>query len=165
MSTRPALPNKPIQSLTFPFSPQRDLCLGLSAIFLPPLPVLIRTGCGAWFVGSIIATLFAWVPGIVFAVVVIILYPSGSRRRRRKEKKMQMQMRRRGVESPDARYTDYKRRPRRNDDAIVYNDRRPSWASRVGDRVMLGEADRDYRRRSYTDYEYGPAPPPYRKSY
>ncbi|KAK8219905.1 hypothetical protein M8818_000320 [Zalaria obscura] len=48
-------------------------CLALIALFIPPLPVLIRAGCGASFFVSIILTLLGWLPGVLYAWFVIMV--------------------------------------------------------------------------------------------
>ncbi|KAH9838118.1 Proteolipid membrane potential modulator [Teratosphaeria destructans] len=51
------------------------LTLAFVAIFLPPLPVLIRAGCGTYFLLSIILLFLGWIPAILFAWFVIIDKP------------------------------------------------------------------------------------------
>jgi len=40
-----------------------DVLLIILAIFLPPVPVLIRTGCSGQFLLNILLTLLGWIPG------------------------------------------------------------------------------------------------------
>merc|ERR1712136_129887 len=49
-----------------------DLCLFLVALFLPPLAVLIKAGCGSDFCINLILTLLLWVPGVCHAWIVIL---------------------------------------------------------------------------------------------
>ncbi|GAM88971.1 hypothetical protein ANO11243_070050 [Dothideomycetidae sp. 11243] len=51
------------------------LILSIIALFLPPIPVLIRRGCGAEFLISIGLTVLAWIPGIIYAWYIILRYP------------------------------------------------------------------------------------------
>jgi len=48
----------------------------IQAIFLPPLAVLLRRGCGASFLINIILTILGWIPGVIHAWIVIIAEPS-----------------------------------------------------------------------------------------
>lgn len=50
----------------------RDICLAILAIFLPPLAVLLRRGCGADLCINIILTLMGDIPGIIHALWVMI---------------------------------------------------------------------------------------------
>ncbi|GAB7345616.1 hypothetical protein MBLNU457_3914t2 [Dothideomycetes sp. NU457] len=56
-------------------------CLGLIALFFPPFPVLVRTGCSVDFLISIILTFLGWLPGVIYAWYIILAYPSGTYRR------------------------------------------------------------------------------------
>ncbi|OMP86155.1 Plasma membrane proteolipid 3, partial [Diplodia seriata] len=42
-----------------------DLILYIAAIFLPPLVVLAKTGCGGVFCLNVILTLLGWIPGVI----------------------------------------------------------------------------------------------------
>jgi len=55
-----------------------DILLAILAIFLPPLPVLLKTGCSFHFFLNICLTLFFWIPGVLHAWYIIFTY--GSRR-------------------------------------------------------------------------------------
>ena len=55
---------------------QAGCCEALIAIFLPPLAVLMRRGCGGSFLLNIILTILGWVPGVIHAWIVIIAEPS-----------------------------------------------------------------------------------------
>ncbi|GAB7354225.1 hypothetical protein MBLNU459_g4768t2 [Dothideomycetes sp. NU459] len=63
------------------------LCLVIIAIFLPPLAVLLRTGCGGSFLINIVLTILGWIPGILHAWYVIVRYPSHRRVRRERRAK------------------------------------------------------------------------------
>ncbi|MDX5346054.1 MAG: YqaE/Pmp3 family membrane protein [Hymenobacteraceae bacterium] len=41
------------------------------AIFLPPIAVLLHDGVGTYFWISIILTLLFWLPGVIFALLVV----------------------------------------------------------------------------------------------
>jgi len=43
----------------------------LVAIFLPPLGVFLKTGCGADFLINILLTILGWLPGVIHAFYVI----------------------------------------------------------------------------------------------
>ncbi|KAF2156420.1 UPF0057-domain-containing protein [Myriangium duriaei CBS 260.36] len=51
------------------------LILGIVALFLPPIPVLIRRGCHAEFLISIGLTVLAWIPGVIYAWYIILRFP------------------------------------------------------------------------------------------
>eukprot|EP01115_Flamella_aegyptia_P013503 TRINITY_DN72271_c0_g1_i1.p1 TRINITY_DN72271_c0_g1~~TRINITY_DN72271_c0_g1_i1.p1 ORF type:complete len:82 (-),score=2.53 TRINITY_DN72271_c0_g1_i1:253-498(-) len=51
-----------------------DLILCILAIFLPPLPVLLKVGCTCQFCLNIILCLILWLPGILHAWWVICTY-------------------------------------------------------------------------------------------
>ncbi|KAL1590177.1 hypothetical protein WHR41_01320 [Cladosporium halotolerans] len=55
-------------------------CEAIIAIFLPPLAVLLRSGCGVQFFINILLTLLGWLPGVIHAWFVIAAEP-GLRRR------------------------------------------------------------------------------------
>ena len=44
----------------------------IAALLLPPLAVFLRQGIGPAFWIAILITLLFWVPGIVFALVVVL---------------------------------------------------------------------------------------------
>ncbi|KAF2716765.1 UPF0057-domain-containing protein [Polychaeton citri CBS 116435] len=44
-----------------------DVCLYLLAIFVPPLAVVLKVGCGASFLINICLTIFGWIPGLIHA--------------------------------------------------------------------------------------------------
>lgn len=48
----------------------RDICLGILAVFLPPIAVLLKRGCGADFCINILLTLLGDIPGIIHALWV-----------------------------------------------------------------------------------------------
>ncbi|CAN6581087.1 unnamed protein product [Malus baccata var. baccata] len=45
----------------------------LCAIFLPPVGVFIRYGCGVEFWIAVLLTLFGYIPGIIYAVYVLVV--------------------------------------------------------------------------------------------
>lgn len=48
-----------------------DVLLYLLAILIPPVPVLLRAGCGADVIINIGLTIFCWIPGVIHAWWVI----------------------------------------------------------------------------------------------
>ncbi|TKA66958.1 hypothetical protein B0A55_09030 [Friedmanniomyces simplex] len=58
------------------------LALALLAIFLPPLAVLLRTGCDGNFLLNIILLFLGWIPAVLHAWYVILAHPSAGQRRR-----------------------------------------------------------------------------------
>jgi uncharacterized membrane protein YqaE (UPF0057 family) len=44
-----------------------DLCLYILAIFFPPVPVIIKRGCGGAFLLNLILDFLGWVPGVLRA--------------------------------------------------------------------------------------------------
>jgi len=46
------------------------------AIFLPPIGVLMHNGCGKDLIIDILLTILGYIPGIIYAVFVIITTPS-----------------------------------------------------------------------------------------
>ena len=48
-----------------------DVCLYILAIFIPPLAVLVKRGCGADVLINILLTLLWWLPGVIHAWWVI----------------------------------------------------------------------------------------------
>ncbi|KAF1827569.1 UPF0057-domain-containing protein [Dissoconium aciculare CBS 342.82] len=55
-------------------SSSSDVLLYLLAVFVPPVPVALKAGCGADLIINIVFTLFAWIPGVVHAWWVISKY-------------------------------------------------------------------------------------------
>jgi len=49
-----------------------DFLLIILAIILPPIPVLIKRGCGCEFLLSIILTIIGWIPGVIYAWYIIL---------------------------------------------------------------------------------------------
>jgi uncharacterized membrane protein YqaE (UPF0057 family) len=41
------------------------------AVFLPPLAVFLRFGMGQWFWISVALTILGWIPGVIFAFVML----------------------------------------------------------------------------------------------
>jgi len=48
-----------------------DVCLYFLAIFLPPVAVLLKTGCGADFLINILLSILGWIPGCIHAWYII----------------------------------------------------------------------------------------------
>jgi uncharacterized membrane protein YqaE (UPF0057 family) len=46
------------------------------AVLLPPLGVFLRFGIGRLFWIDLVLTLFAWVPGMIFALVTVLRRPN-----------------------------------------------------------------------------------------
>ena len=44
----------------------------VAAILLPPLAVFLRAGIGPAFWVSVLVTILFWVPGVIFALVVVL---------------------------------------------------------------------------------------------
>ncbi|KAL6453824.1 T23F2.3 UPF0057 membrane protein T23F2.3 [Candida maltosa Xu316] len=51
-----------------------DLIKFIAAFFLPPLGVLMETGCGKQLVICILLTILGYIPGIIYAFYVILKY-------------------------------------------------------------------------------------------
>lgn len=45
------------------------------SVILPPLPVFIKVGCHSYFWISVLLTLLAWIPGVIYAIWVVITTP------------------------------------------------------------------------------------------
>ncbi|GFZ48638.1 Plasma membrane proteolipid 3 [Saitozyma sp. JCM 24511] len=52
-------------------STMSDIVLYIIAIFLPPLAVFARTGCGADVLINILLWFFGWIPGTIHAFYII----------------------------------------------------------------------------------------------
>ncbi|KAG9238041.1 hypothetical protein BJ875DRAFT_452139 [Amylocarpus encephaloides] len=48
-----------------------DVLMYLLAIFIPPIPVFLKAGCGADFLINILLCLLGWIPGVIHAWYVI----------------------------------------------------------------------------------------------
>ncbi|TVY56600.1 Plasma membrane proteolipid [Lachnellula suecica] len=46
-------------------SSNSDVCLYLFAIFLPPVAVFLKTGCGCDFLINILLCILGWIPGVI----------------------------------------------------------------------------------------------------
>jgi len=57
--------------MTRPASSTGDVFLYLLAIFLPPLAVLLKTGCDSNFIINIALSILGWIPGVIHAWWVI----------------------------------------------------------------------------------------------
>ena len=44
----------------------------IAAVLLPPLAVFLKAGIGGSFLLSILLTLIAWVPGVIYALWVVL---------------------------------------------------------------------------------------------
>ncbi|KAK8177465.1 hypothetical protein IWX90DRAFT_492202 [Phyllosticta citrichinensis] len=74
-----AAPNDPPASLLYhtstshssPHTTMGNFCAYLIALFLPPLPVFSRRGCGADLLISIALTILGWLPGVIHACYII----------------------------------------------------------------------------------------------
>lgn len=51
-----------------------DVCSVLLAILLPPLGVFLKRGCHSEFWICILLTILGYIPGIIYAVYVIMKY-------------------------------------------------------------------------------------------
>ncbi|CAK1361694.1 hypothetical protein CB0940_02963 [Cercospora beticola] len=58
--------------------------LAIIAIFLPPLPVIIRRGCSGHVLLNILLCILGWIPGILHAWYIILETPSLRKRHRRR---------------------------------------------------------------------------------
>ncbi|KAI4765464.1 hypothetical protein E4T52_01790 [Aureobasidium sp. EXF-3400] len=54
-------------------------CLGIVALFIPPLSVLKRTGCDHHLFINIVLTCLGWTPGFLHALYIILRFPDGRR--------------------------------------------------------------------------------------
>ncbi|RMY67098.1 hypothetical protein D0863_08005 [Hortaea werneckii] len=61
------------------------LALGIIAIFIPPLVVLLRAGCGANLLINIVLLFLGWIPAVLHAWFIIIDRPSARDRRRERK--------------------------------------------------------------------------------
>ena len=52
-----------------------DICSVILAILLPPLGVLPKFGCGKEFCICFLLTFLGWLPGIIYALYVILVTP------------------------------------------------------------------------------------------
>ena len=48
-----------------------DMCLYFLAVFLPPLAVFFKTGCGSSFLINILLSILGWIPGVIHAWWII----------------------------------------------------------------------------------------------
>lgn len=44
----------------------------VAAVLLPPLGVFLARGLGTWFWIDVVLTIVGWVPGVIFALVVLL---------------------------------------------------------------------------------------------
>jgi len=54
-----------------PASSTSDVLLYFLAIFIPPIAVFLKTGCGADFLINIGLTILGWIPGVIHAWWVV----------------------------------------------------------------------------------------------
>ncbi|KAF2090601.1 UPF0057-domain-containing protein [Saccharata proteae CBS 121410] len=54
-----------------PPSSTSDVLLYFLALFLPPVPVFLKRGCGADFLINICLTILGWIPGVIHAWYII----------------------------------------------------------------------------------------------
>ncbi|KAF2158638.1 hypothetical protein M409DRAFT_30863 [Zasmidium cellare ATCC 36951] len=126
-------------------------CLGIIAIFLPPLVVFIRRGCGADLLINIGLLFLAWIPGVLHAWYIILEYPSFRQRQKIKRERAQSYSSSRGARSPARRSQE-----------VGYERRRST------SRNPYGATTRPYYRDEYYDGGRQPAayyPPPPRYKY
>ncbi|KAK4634048.1 Plasma membrane proteolipid 3 [Fulvia fulva] len=48
-----------------------NVCLYFLAIFLPPVAVVLKAGCGADFLINICLSILGWIPGVIHAWYII----------------------------------------------------------------------------------------------
>jgi len=53
-----------------------DLCLYFIAVFVSPIPVFLKTGCGADLIINIALFILGWIPGVIHAWWIIGKYSS-----------------------------------------------------------------------------------------
>jgi len=58
---------------TMPFTGS-DIIKIIAAIILPPLGVFLERGCGADLLISIVLTCLGYIPGIIYALYIILKY-------------------------------------------------------------------------------------------
>ncbi|KAF2773145.1 hypothetical protein EJ03DRAFT_154810 [Teratosphaeria nubilosa] len=80
------------------------LALAFIAIFLPPLAVVIRAGCGTYFLLSIVLLFLGWIPAVLFAWFVIIDKPSLRQRHRMRRATKRARSRSVGSAGPSVSY-------------------------------------------------------------
>lgn len=51
---------------------ERSPLMVVAAVLLPPLGVFLAQGLTAWFWVDVVLTLIGWVPGVLFALVVLL---------------------------------------------------------------------------------------------
>ncbi len=49
--------------------------MSILAVVLPPLPVLLETGCSGTLLLNVVLTILGWLPGVVHALFVIFSEP------------------------------------------------------------------------------------------
>jgi len=104
---------------------QGSLALGIIAVFLPPLAVVIRVGCGVNLLVSILLLFLGWLPAVLHAWHVILEYPNARQRHRAKStdsRKHSADSHRPKSRSIDSRASEHVRRRRSYDS---YRPREP----------------------------------------
>ncbi|EOD45387.1 putative stress response rci protein [Neofusicoccum parvum] len=54
-----------------PPSSTSDVLLYFLALFVPPVPVFIKRGCGADFLINICLSILGWIPGVIHAFWIV----------------------------------------------------------------------------------------------
>ncbi|QDS70875.1 plasma membrane proteolipid Pmp3 [Venturia effusa] len=54
-----------------PPSSTADVCLYFLGLFLPPVPVFLKRGCGADFLINICLSILGWIPGVLHCWYII----------------------------------------------------------------------------------------------
>ncbi|KDQ60297.1 hypothetical protein JAAARDRAFT_32678 [Jaapia argillacea MUCL 33604] len=52
-------------------SPMSDILLYFIALFIPPIPVFLKTGCGVDLLINILLWILGWIPGVIHAWWII----------------------------------------------------------------------------------------------
>lgn len=94
-------------------------CEAIIAIFLPPLAVALRTGCGAQLLLNILLTILGWIPGVIHAWIVILAEP-GLREQHKIDRRQRERTRR---YSHGSHHSHHHHRPssaRRSHERVVY---------------------------------------------
>lgn len=128
--------------------------LGVIAIFLPPLAVFIRRGCGADLLINIGLLFLAWIPGIIHAWWIILEYPSFRQRRRIKQERRRSYAGSVRSVSPYRGSLDTGHVRRRSTSRPVVYERRRIERPAYRDEVVVPVGHRSGRR----DYYVPPAP-------
>ncbi|KAF7194076.1 hypothetical protein HII31_04597 [Pseudocercospora fuligena] len=140
------------------------IILAIGAIFLPPVAVFIRTGCGSQLLLNILLCFLGWIPGILHAWYVILEYPS-ARQRHRIKKARRQSLTRETVYVPPATRTRSRSRSVGGAHPAV-RTRSRSVGRRSGEAVYAGTRQPYYSDEYYSyDQRAGYYPPPPRSKY